>query len=86
MEQPEQPPQPPSAEVPQVEVTVRDALHSLTAVNQDLFLLDYGNVIIQRRYQSLKTVRLLGGGLGGGDLCQAICVGRGMLTAAILGN
>lgn len=67
-------------------VTLREALHAFTAINQDLVLFDYANVVIQRKYQNSTTVRLFGGGLAGTDLCHATLVGQGMLTAAILGK
>lgn len=67
-------------------VRVRDALLGLTALNHDIVLLDFGNVVVQRGYQNLTKVRLLSGGIAGSDLSHAICVGKGMLTAAILGK
>ncbi|EFA08779.1 triokinase/FMN cyclase [Tribolium castaneum] len=67
-------------------VKVRDALLGLTALNHDVVLLDYGNVVIQRDYRNLSKVRLLSGGVAGTDLIHAVCVGKGMLTAAILGE
>jgi dihydroxyacetone kinase len=67
-------------------VSLREALLALTAINHDIVVLDYGNVVVRRGYTSLTGVKLLSGGVGGTDLSHAICVGKGMLTAAILGN
>jgi dihydroxyacetone kinase len=67
-------------------VSLREALLALTAINHDIVVLDYGNVVVRRGYTSLTGVKLLSGGVGGTDLSHAICVGKGMLTAAILGE
>ncbi|XP_044252562.1 triokinase/FMN cyclase-like isoform X2 [Tribolium madens] len=58
-------------------VKVRDALLGLTALNHDVVLLDYDNVVIQRDYKNLSKVRLLSGGVAGTDLIHAVCVGKG---------
>ncbi|RZB94441.1 efThoc1, Dak1 and/or Death domain containing protein [Asbolus verrucosus] len=65
---------------------LRDSLLGLTALNQGTVLLDYGLVIVRRGYKDLTTVRLLSGGVAGRDLSHATLVGKGMLTAAILGE
>lgn len=65
---------------------LRSALLALTALKQDLALLDYGNILIRRDYVQLQTVLLVSGGKADADLTLAHLVGKGLLTAAIFGK
>lgn len=53
--------------------------------NPSLALLEFGNVIVRRDYNSIENVRIISGGGCGHDPAYAGYVGKGMLTAAVQG-
>ena len=57
------------------------SLKGYAALNQDVTIFDYGNVVVRKNYKEEDRVRLV----SGGSTQQTEYVGKGMLIAAIQG-
>lgn len=64
---------------------VTETLLAAVINNPSLALLEFGNVIVQRDYDTIENVRIISGGGSGHDPAYTGYVGKGMLTAAIHG-
>lgn len=53
--------------------------------NPSLGIMEFGNVVVRRDYDTMEPVKIIGGGGSGHDPAYAGYVGKGMLTAAIHG-
>lgn len=60
-----------------------DSLLAHTSLNQNLALLDFGNVIVQKNFRENKNVHVI---TCVNFISKAIYVGKGLLTASIYGT
>lgn len=65
---------------------VSEALLSSTVTNPSVAVMDFGNVVVRRDYQTYNKVKLISGGGTGHQPAYAGYVGPGMLTAAVHGE
>lgn len=66
---------------------VYNSLIGVTTSNKNVVVLKNHNIILRRDYRTLKgRVKIIGGGGAGIEPAEAYYVGKGMLTAAVLGD
>lgn len=65
---------------------VKETLLASVTDNPSLAVMDFGNVIVRRDYESVRQVKIIGGGGSGHEPAFSGYVGKGMLTAAIQGE
>lgn len=65
---------------------VKDLLKSYVRLNPDVAILDTGNIIIRKDHLEMNKVKLLSGGPAGHEPAGAGYVGKGFLTASVIGR